>query len=94
MFSPERPFFRSSSYRIVPGAGFRDDVSFAPCKFCTVGRPTFARWAVLIPTAFNSFSGPQYLWVQLFLTMFLFPHATFAWRGTFLQVAGDFLLDP
>jgi hypothetical protein len=39
---------------------------------------TFGQRAVLILAAFNSFSGPQCFWVQLFLMMFLFHHATFA----------------
>jgi hypothetical protein len=83
---PERPFFRGSSYRIVPGAGFLD-VSLAPCHFCRAGRPHSGGVQLLQ-------CGPQCFWVQLFLTMFLFRHATFAWRDTFLQAIANFLGDP
>jgi hypothetical protein len=42
----------------------------------------------------NSFHGSQFSWIRIFLTSFLFHHATFARQDTLLQVAANFLLDP
>jgi hypothetical protein len=42
----------------------------------------------------NSFHDSRLAWIQIFLMRFLFRHATFARRDTFLQAAADFLLDP
>jgi hypothetical protein len=58
-----------------------------------LSRATFALWVILIPAGENSFCGPQFSWVPILLTSFLFRHANFARRDTFLQAAADFLLD-
>jgi hypothetical protein len=51
-----------------------------------LSRATFAQRVVLIPASVNSR-------VRIFLKRFLFRHAIFARRDTFLQAAANFLLD-
>jgi hypothetical protein len=57
-------------------------------------RATFARWVISLRAMASSFHSSHFSRIQIFLTSFLFHHATFAWQDTFLQAAADFLLYP
>jgi hypothetical protein len=56
-------------------------------------RDTFAQRVVLILAAANSFRRAHFSRIRIFLMKFLFRHATFARRDTFLQAASISLLD-
>jgi hypothetical protein len=56
-------------------------------------RASFARWVISLRAAVSSFHGPQFSYIRIFLTSFLFRHANFARRNNFRQAAADLLLD-
>jgi hypothetical protein len=61
------------------------------CPLCCAAS---ARWVTSLRATANSFRDPQFPWDRIFLASFLYRNATFAGRDTFLQAAGDCLLDP
>jgi hypothetical protein len=65
-----------------------------PWSPCPLSCATFAQWVIFLPAVANSFRGPQFPQVRIFLKTFLLRHATAAWWDTFLQVAANFLRDP
>jgi hypothetical protein len=81
-FLPGRSSLRSSRCNIVFGLSLKSE--------CV----PLARWVILLPAGANSFRGPQFPWVWIFLKMFLLRLATAARRDTFLQAAANFLREP
>jgi hypothetical protein len=61
---------------------------------CPLRRATSARCIISLGATANSFRDSRLAWIRIFLVKFLFRHATFGWRDTFLQAAADFILDP
>jgi hypothetical protein len=61
---------------------------FCPLRLCPAQRVIF------LPAVVNSFCGPQFPCVRIFLKTFSLRHATVARRNIFLQVTANFLRDP
>jgi hypothetical protein len=56
-------------------------------------RAISARWVISLRATANSFRDSRLALIGIFLMQFLFRHATFARRDTFLHAAANFLLD-
>jgi hypothetical protein len=67
---------------------------FCPLRLCTLRHVTFVLWVILLLAAANSFCGPQFPWVRIFLKTFLLHCVPAARRDIFLQTAANFLWDP
>jgi hypothetical protein len=64
------------------------------CGLCSLRSAIPVERVILLPAVANSFRGPPFPWVRIFLERFLFRHATAARQNTFLQAATNISRDP
>jgi hypothetical protein len=76
---------------------FWDSCTTSPWSYvlrsCPMRRATFLLWVIVLLTVANSFCGPQFPWIRIFLKTYPLHHATDA-RDTFLHAAANSLRDP